>query len=67
MDGSGQGGDHDPNQMMEIGMSKQVLLAIALMLGVAACSDVIEFTETGQCESGVDGLSQIGDITPAGC
>jgi hypothetical protein len=53
--------------MMEIGMSKQVLLAIALMLGVAACSDVIEFTETGQCEAGVDGLSQIGDITPAGC
>jgi hypothetical protein len=67
MDGLGQGGDYDPSQMMESGMTKQVMMALALMLGVAACSDVVEFTETGQCEPGVEGLSQIGDITPAGC
>lgn len=41
------------------------LLFVVFAAGLAAC-DMAQ-SDFGQCEEGVDGLSGIGDITPAGC
>jgi len=39
---------------------------LAVVAVLAGCAEQIE-EEIGECEPGVEGISQIGDITPASC
>jgi len=43
----------------------RLAVAAAMLAGITACTAMEE--EIGTCDEGVSQISQIGDITPAGC